>query len=88
MNKEYINLNENTYAVTNENGNLKVIKTNDEPDMVLKLQNLIEEKQNEKDDIEKQKSKKTRKLLIKILIEMFINTATIVGFVCTFPNIK
>ena len=40
MNKEYINLNENTYAVTNENGNLKVIKTNDEPDMVLKLQNL------------------------------------------------
>ena len=58
MNKEYINLNENTYAVTNENGNLKVIKTNDEPDMVLKLQNLIEEKQNEKDDIEKQKIKK------------------------------
>lgn len=53
MNKEYINLNENTYAVTNGNGNLKVIKTNDEPDMVLKLQNLIEEKQNEKDDIEK-----------------------------------
>ena len=44
MNKEYINLNENTYAVTNENGNLQVIKTNDEPDMVLKLQNLIEEK--------------------------------------------
>lgn len=52
MNKEYINLNNNTYAVTNENGNLKVIKTNDEPDMVLKLQNLIEEKQNEKKDIE------------------------------------
>ena len=88
MNKEYINLNENTYAVTNENGNLKVIKTNDEPDMVLKLQNLIEEKQNEKDDIEKQKSKKVRKLLIKVLIEMLINIATIVGFVCTFPNIK
>ena len=88
MNKEYINLNENTYAVTNENGNLKVIKTNDEPDMVLKLQNLIEEKQNEKDDIEKQKSKKVSKLYIKVLIEMLINIATIVGFVCTFPNIK
>ena len=56
--------------------------------MVLKLQNLIEEKQNEKEDIEKQKSKKARKLYIKVLIEMLINTATIVGFVCTFPNIK
>jgi hypothetical protein len=88
MNKEYINLNENTYAVTNENGNLKVIKTNDEPDMVLKLQNLIEEKQNEKKDIESQKSKKTRKLLIKILIEVLINVMTITGFVCTFPNVK
>ena len=88
MNKEYINLNNNTYAVTNENGNLKVIKTNDEPDMVLKLQNLIEEKQNEKDDIESQKSKKARKLLIKILIEVLINVMTITGFVCTFPNAK
>lgn len=88
MNKEYINLNENTYAVTNENGNLRVIKTNDEPDMVLKLQNLIEEKQNEKDDIESQKSKKARKLLIKILIEVLINVMTITGFVCTFPNAK
>ncbi len=65
MNKEYINLNENTYAVTNENGNLKVIKTNDEPDMVLKLQNLIEEKQNEKDDIEKQKIKKNKETFNK-----------------------
>ena len=27
MNKEYINLNENTYAVTNENGNLKIYKS-------------------------------------------------------------
>lgn len=88
MNKEYINLNNNTYAVTNENGNLKVIKTNDEPDMVLKLQNLIEEKQNEKKDIESQKSKKARKLLIKILIEVLINVMTITGFVCTFPNVK
>ena len=25
MNKEYINLNNNTYAVTNEDGNIKVI---------------------------------------------------------------
>ena len=69
MNKEYINLNENTYAVTNENGNLKVIKTNDEPDMVLKLQNLIEEKQNEKDDIEKQKIKRPQAATIRKLAE-------------------
>ncbi len=38
--------------------------------------------------LKSKKLKKTRKLLIKILIEMLINTATIVGFVCTFPNIK
>lgn len=88
MNKEYINLNNNTYAVTNEDGNIKVIKTNDEPDMVLKLQNLIEEKQNEKNAIEGQKSKKTKKLLIKVLIEILIDLSTIVGFVFTFPNVK
>lgn len=88
MNKEYINLNNNTYAVTNEDGNIKVIKTNDEPDMVLKLQNLIEEKQNEKNAIEGQKSKKTKKLLIKVLIEILIDLSTIVGFVCTFLHVK
>lgn len=88
MNKEYINLNNNTYAVTNEDGNIKVIKTNDEPDMVLKLQNLIEEKQNEKNAIEGQKSKKAKKLLIKVLIEILIDLSTIVGFVFTFPNVK
>ncbi len=88
MNKEYINLNNDTYAVTNEKGRIKLIKTNDEPDKVLNIQNLIEEKQNEKNSIESQKSKKARKLLIKILIEVLINVSTIAGFVCSFPNVK
>lgn len=88
MNKEYINLNENTYAVTNEDGNIKVIKTNDEPDMVLKLQNLIEEKETNRKDLEFICEKKKKKLLIKILTEVLIDLSTISGFVFTFPNVK
>lgn len=87
MNKEYINLNENTYAVTNEDGNIKMIKCTDDPENMLKLQNMLEEKQKELESLSYFIAKKDINKFIRLYLNLIITLITVFGVFLTLSNL-
>lgn len=87
MNKEYVNLNDNIYAVTNENGNIKMIKCSCDPENMLKLQNMLEEKQKELESLSYFIAKKDIHSFIRTYLNIIITFFTICGVFLTFSNL-
>ena len=48
MNIEFVNLNNNMYAVSNEEGQIKLIQSKDNPEVYLNMQNELDDKYHKK----------------------------------------
>ena len=59
MNIEFVNLNNNIYAVSNEEGQIKLIQSKDNPEVYLNIQNELDDKYHK------------QVLLIRLLIFLF-----------------
>ena len=87
MNVEYINLNNNLYAVTNENGQINVIKSNIDPEKLLNLQNELESKINEKDYLSIKEENDLRFLFIRGLLQTLLNVILTINAIICISNI-
>ncbi|MGN1379696.1 MAG: hypothetical protein ACI4XR_04830 [Bacilli bacterium] len=87
MNVEYLNLNNNLYAVTNEDGQINVIKSVNDPERLLNLYNNLERKISEKNNLYLKIEKKNKFLLIKDLLQILFSIILILNLIINFYNI-
>ena len=88
MNIEFVNLNNNMYAVSNEEGQIKLIQSKDNPEVYLNMQNELDDKYHKKVLLINQINKLSYISLFKKIINKITNIFILINAILCFINIE
>lgn len=88
MNIEFVNLNNNIYAVSNEEGQIKLIQSKDNPEVYLNMQNELDDKYHKQVLLINQINKLSYISLFKKIINKITNIFILINAILCFINIK
>lgn len=88
MNIEFVNLNNNMYAVSNEEGQIKLIQTKDNPESYLNMQNELDDKYHKRILLLNQINRLSYISLFKKIINKITNIFILINTVLCFLNFE
>lgn len=88
MNIEFVNLNNNIYAVSNEEGQIKLIQSKDNPEVYLNMQNELDDKYHKQVLLINQINKLSYISLFKKIINKITNIFILINAILCFINIE